>query len=797
MQHAGGARRLRLGTKFILLTSALILITAFIIGLFVLHDEREDNYQLLLDHGRSLAIMIAQNSEYGIFTEDKKALRQIIESIKADPAVAYVFVLNADERILLYKSADSFPIHIPPQDHPHGKQPPGQVRHKDFLNKEDGKQYVDIMAPVVSEERNGDAAAFPEKNPAQGRIIGYIHLGISQESLSIRTAQFLYSIMGLTSLLVILGVMATVFITRRIIAPIQDLDRATQEIADGKLDRRIEIYTGDEVADLARAFNHMLDRLRGSHDEVERNTAELTKALERMKQEIDERERTERALKESERKYRTLFEESRDGIFICTPGGKFLDVNRAGVELFGYPSVEALCAADPRDLYSDPEESGSIRRMLEERGFIKDHEVKMKRNDGDELIVLLTAEVVRKETGTISAYRGVYHDITEKRRLEDQLLQSQKMEAIGQLAGGIAHDFNNILTAIIGYGNLLLMDLPEESLLKDHVEHILSSSERASNLTRSLLAFSRKQVISTKPVELNSVVRTVEKLISRLIGEDIELKANLFPRDVMIMADSGQIEQVLINLCTNARDAMPSGGVLTLATSTTMITEAAVSGPVTSRPGPHAVITVSDTGIGMDGKTREKIFEPFFTTKETGKGTGLGLSIVYGIIKQHNGVIDVSSKPNGGAVFRLFLPLLDENRKPAAATAVPALRGGTETILVAEDEQEVRELVCMILGGSGYRVIAATDGDDALSQLKLHAPAVDLLLLDVIMPKKNGKEVYDAAMGLHPGVKALFMSGYTADIINRKGILDEAIDFIEKPILPHELLDKVRDVLDA
>jgi PAS domain S-box-containing protein len=588
-----------------------------------------------------------------------------------------------------------------------------------------------------------------------------------------------------------------VLISRRIVAPIHELHEATKEITEGKLDRQIVIQANDEVSDLARAFNAMLIQLKLSQEKVARNTEELTVALGRMRQEIAEREKTAQALKNSERKYRTIFEESKDVIFISNAHGKFLDINRAGAELFACPSTVALRALDPpRDLYDDPEGHAVLLRMMERQGFVKDHEVKMKRSDGEKLTVLITAAAVHDDSSQETIYRGVMHDVTEKRTLEQQLVQSQKMEAIGQLAGGIAHDFNNILTAIMGYANLLMLDIPESSPLMDHADHILSSAERAANLTRSLLAFSRKQVISPKPVNLNEIVTSLDGLLRRLIGEDIELRATIDGQDVIIMADSGQIEQVLINLCTNARDAMPGGGKLNIAISTLILKEQTPE-HVIDKPGAYALVSVSDTGSGIDERIKEKIFEPFFTTKETGKGTGLGLSIVYGIIKQHNGYITVHSEPGTGTTFKLYLPMVGTAGSPAVRQPAARPKGGSETILVAEDDGEVRKLIRLVLTGNGYRVIEAVDGQDALAILSGQQAAIDLLLLDVIMPKKNGKEVYDTIRVVDADVKAIFMSGYTADIIDKKGILNENLNFLPKPIEPLELLGLIRTVLDG
>ncbi|OGW36607.1 MAG: hypothetical protein A2010_03285 [Nitrospirae bacterium GWD2_57_9] len=796
MNSVAGKRRLNLGTKFILLTSSLVLITALVIGIYVIKDEQQHSYDLLLDHGRSLAIMIAQNSEQGIETEDMQSLRRIIEVVSSDALIAYIFILNADERVLIYKTADDFPMRVPAMPRVPGES--RQILYKPFYNEQNGKHYVNIMTPVTAQKKKTIGVQAGSGSPAPASEIGYIHIGVSQEGVKSRIRQFVYSILFVTSLIISAGIVITVLITRRIIAPINDLNRATREIADGNLDGQIDIATNDEVSDLALAFNHMLVQLQVSQKKVERHTQELTVAVERMKQEIAERERTEKALKDSERKFRTIFEESKDVIFICSRDGRFLDINRAGAELFGCPSMDALRACDPpRDLFDDPADHDVLQRILDRQGFVKDHEVAMKRRDGEKLIVLVTAARIREGQGADGSYRGVFHDVTEKRRLEHQLVQSQKMEAIGQLAGGIAHDFNNILTAIMGYANLLLMDLPESSPLTDHAEHILSSSERAANLTRSLLAFSRKQVISPKPVNVNSILEGIEELLVRLIGEDIELRTIPYREEVIILADSGQIEQLLINLCTNARDAMPGGGVLTVAISTAIVHEKSPDHAAVDKPGAYALITVSDTGTGIDEKIREKIFEPFFTTKETGKGTGLGLSIVYGILKQHNGYINVESNPATGSTFRLYLPLIGSSEAPMDAKQVLQTAGGTETILIAEDDGEVRKLIRMVLTGAGYQVIEAVDGQDALALLSRQDRHIDLLMLDVIMPKKNGKEVYDTVRSAYGEVKAIFMSGYTSDILDKKGIIDENLNFISKPIAPLELLHLIRTVLDS
>jgi len=391
----------------------------------------------------------------------------------------------------------------------------------------------------------------------------------------------------------------------------------------------------------------------------------------------------------------------------------------------------------------------------------------------------------------------VVRDITERKKLEAQLQQSQKMEAVGTLTGGIAHDFNNILTAIIGYGNILKMKLEQESPLLPYTDQILASAERAANLTQSLLAFSRKQVINPKPVNLSETTASIEKILLRIIGEDIELKTILSGmRDLRVMADAGQIEQVLMNLAVNARDAMSEGGTLTIETGLEELDMDFLKIHEYGKPGMYAMLTVTDTGHGMDEMTRQRIFEPFFTTKEVGKGTGLGLSMVYGIIKQHSGYINCYSEPGTGTTFRIYLPVIESETEKAKKEEHITLSGGTETILLAEDEEEVRKLMKLVLEETGYKVIEAVDGKEAIEKFRENKDRITLLLLDVIMPKINGKGVYEEAKKIKPDIKALFSSGYPADFIHKKGILEEGLNFISKPASPHELLKRIREVLD-
>ena len=508
------------------------------------------------------------------------------------------------------------------------------------------------------------------------------------------------------------------------------------------------------------------------------------------------------ALRESEEKYRSLVENVSIGVYRNTTGphGHFLQANRAMVKIFGYDSIDEFMKVQVSDLYQDPEERKLFVEEISRNGFVKDRELPLRKKDGTPIWVSVTANVERDDEGNIRWIDGVLEDITLKRRLEEQLRQSQKMEAIGTLAGGIAHDFNNILTAMIGYAGLLKTEVGHDDLLREYVDEMMVSCERASLLTQSLLAFSRKQVMSPRTVDLNKVIKKVEALLIRVIGEDVELKTILAHRNLTVMADVGQIEQVLMNLAANARYAMPDGGILSIGTEALELDEEFTKAHGYGVPGPYALVSVTDTGHGMDEKTKERIFEPFFTTREVGKGTGLGLAMVYGIIKQHEGYITVYSEPRKGTTFKIYLPLTrveseaTESLIPATAASGPPT--GSETILLAEDDSEVRKITRNILESSGYRVIEAVDGEDAVNKFLLDKDDIQLLVFDVIMPKKSGKEAYEEVRKISPDVRALFTSGYTADTIHRKGVLEEGINFIPKPVAPDVLLKKMREILD-
>ncbi len=407
------------------------------------------------------------------------------------------------------------------------------------------------------------------------------------------------------------------------------------------------------------------------------------------------------------------------------------------------------------------------------------------------------AAPVFDEVGTVVGVVGITRDITNQRKLETQLQHLQKMDAIGQLAGGIAHDFNNILTAIIGYGHLLQLKTASDSPTKKYVDSIMFASQRAANLTENLLAFSRKQAFNPQPAELNDIISKIDSILSRLIREDIDLRREIHPSDLSVMVDVGQLEQVLINLVTNARDAMPNGGTILIRTLPVHLENEFIEAFGFGTPGDYAAFSISDSGIGLDESTRERIFEPFFTTKDKGKGTGLGLSIVYGIIKQHNGYITVDSEPGQGTTFTVYLPLARTASMLTDQQEDNMSYPGSEVVLLAEDEEELRYLFRSVLEENGYTVLEAANGEEAIKTFHTFSKAIDLLILDVIMPKRNAHEVYDAVKKENPGMKFLFVSGHGQETIKDSGIQGENVTILTKPSSLPKFLKAVRDVLDA
>ena len=499
----------------------------------------------------------------------------------------------------------------------------------------------------------------------------------------------------------------------------------------------------------------------------------------------------------AEARYRRLFEHDLAGVGIVSLDGRFLDCNPAFARILGYDSPEDLQAHDAAVIYLHAEDRPAVLARLRESGRLVSFENRLRRKDGREVWVLANMALAPGESGE-QVIESTIVDITERKQLEQQLWQSQKMDALGSLAGGVAHDFNNVLTAILGYADLVLLDLAPDSPHRKDLEEISRSAQRAGDLTRQLLTFSRRQPIEPRTLNLNEVVADTDKMLRRLIGQEVELVTVLAPNLGTVRADPGQIHQVLLNLAVNARDAMPDGGILTIETHEMEVDGQYAQEHVDAQPGAYVLLAVSDTGTGMDAATRERVFEPFFTTKEKGKGTGLGLATVYGIVRQHGGHIALYSEVGRGTTFKIYLPRAAEAAAEPERRKRPAeTRGGTEMILLVEDEAPVRDFVHSALKRAGYRILAAADGDEALRLEATCPDQIDLLLSDGMMSGIRVPEMVAAFRKRRPNTRVLLMSGYAQEAFIRQGLMVAGGAFLQKPFTAAGLVSKVREVLDA
>ncbi len=503
------------------------------------------------------------------------------------------------------------------------------------------------------------------------------------------------------------------------------------------------------------------------------------------------------ALAESERRYRTMFEESQDVIYMADIKGNFIDINQAGVELFGYVSRQELLRINfLRDLYENSHDGEKFLAAIMISGLVKDYEVNLKTKSGKAVVVLITARAEYDEGDRVIGYRGIMRDITERKQLELRYLQAQKMESIGLLAGGIAHDFNNILGGILGYASWLKTNIKEDDEFFKPVDTIEKSAQRAAELTGQLLAFARGGKYNLKAANLNSVISESLKIISGTFDKSIVIETVLDQSLPTVEIDVGQIQQVLINLCVNARDAMPAGGLMTIQSSMAVLDDRDVHKQLDARPGWFAVLAVSDSGVGMNDSVKQRVFEPFFTTKEKGKGTGLGLSMVYGVVKNHGGFVNIYSEVGSGSTFKVYLPL---SGKPEVLDqdSDKQISGGHESILVIDDEEVIREVTGELLGSFGYRVQLAANGEEGVRIYKNQQPRSDLVILDMVMPRLGGRETLLELKKINPAVKVLFSTGYSQNEKVNEIISLGVTGFIQKPYQVNSLLAKVREVLDG
>lgn len=572
-------------------------------------------------------------------------------------------------------------------------------------------------------------------------------------------------------------------------AVIETLER----VVKNRPGRRAPATPVDELDVLKEYSAGLVRKLEQRNIELEGARDRLAATVERLNEAIRQQKDVEEALRDSEERYRLLFEKNPEPMWVFDEKTlAFLAVNQAACRHYGY-SHEEFLGMTIRDIRPAEDVPALLAQIA---GESRDHEDagvwRHRRKDGSILEVEIVSD--RLAFGGRVAQLVLAIDKTEKKQLELQLRQAQKMDAIGQLAGGIAHDFNNVLTAILGYGSLLAARLASDAPARAEVEEILRASERAAALTRQLLAFSRRQVLEPVVLSVNELITNLEKMLGRLIGENISLVTRLDPSLGNVLADSGQLEQVIVNLVVNARDAMPEGGRLTIETANAELDNA--QRHASAQPSRYVVVAVSDTGVGMDAETQARIFEPFFTTKAKGKGTGLGLSTVYGIVKQSGGSIWVTSEPGAGTTFKVYLPRVTEIAAEGAPRPAAVPRPlETRTVLVVEDETAIRSLTRRILERDGFHVLDAPNGREAEKVVSGNPEKIDVLLTDLVMPDMGGTELATRLLAKRPDLRVVLMSGYTDDAVVRNGLAESGRAFLQKPFTPASLLQKIRDVL--
>lgn len=554
----------------------------------------------------------------------------------------------------------------------------------------------------------------------------------------------------------------------------------------------VPIVAGDEVLAVLVFF---MSEVRGEDSRL----VDIIKTVAAQLGPIFQHRRAEDLRYELQQRYEALVNSLNVGIYRYSMDGTFIEVNHAMVTIYEAESMEELCNHNVSDLaYAKKQYQGLIDKITI-NGFIRNEAVECVTLKGRRIWVSVSA-VLKKDEKDLHYIEGLIEDITEQKSLGDQLIQAQKMESIGRLAGGISHDFNNILTAVIGYGTIMIMKRGDDELIKKYTDNILTLCDKAANLTKGLLTFSRSNQMNIDIYNLNEIVRSSEKLLSMVLSEDIQVITNLYANELMVQVDFAQVEQVLMNLATNSRDAMPEGGTIIITTTLLNIDNKFISSHglgSPGKPGNYALLSFTDTGIGIDETVKNKIFDPFFTTKEVGKGTGLGLSMVFGIIKQHNGFIEVNSEHGTGTTFNIYIPVTEMLNKNKIPLSYPINKENKLTILIAEDDEAVRSVTAATLREFGYNVIEAVDGEDAILKFMEHAESVGLLFFDIVMPQKNGLEAYEEIIKTKPGVKAVFTSGYTLDTEKVNKIQEYGAVFIPKPISPALLYKKVSEALSS
>ncbi|MBF8260135.1 MAG: PAS sensor protein [Actinobacteria bacterium] len=735
--------RIGIKQKVVLLTIVIIVFAlgaSIIVGMFAFTREFSDALRSkALTTGKVLKYQMEKLMSFGLLPEEIVGFEEQCAEVVANYGdISYAMVADTRGRILFHNQETRNGTVLADPEILVALADPVELTR---LNTEGKDRFFEVVVPVFT---------------PRGEHLASIVIGAPEQVVLIKTRRILMQAAAVAFFCTGISIVLLLYaLSAWVSKPIDSFLAVIGDIArsDKKFTKKVTVGSTDEIGLLGSAFNEMIDAL-------------------------EETTVSKNLLLESEEKYRSLVEHSQVGVFILQDR-IIRFANKRLCEIFAYECNEVIERLDPRSLIhpeeQDEVESDLLRCFAGEIASIE-RDAKCVRKSGE----IFPASIL----GALSQYHGrpaivgTILDKGKEKMLEEQLLQSQKLEAVGKLAGGIAHDFNNLLTAILGYTELLLVRLPESSPLRGDVGEIRNAGTRAAGLTRQLLAFSRKQVFQPKVINMNDVVASMDVMLNRLLGEDIERKSVFSDGLWNVRADPGQMEQVILNLAVNARDAMTGGGKITVETANVVLDDSYAKAHTAVIPGPYVMTALSDTGVGMDEKTQARIFEPFFTTKGVGKGTGLGLSTVYGIVKQSHGVVWVYSEPGKGTTFKVYLPAVMESAEtiPPPEDIDAAAYNGSETILLTEDEDIVRDLVVEVLRVGGYKVLHAFDGEEALRIAEGYKGTIHLLVTDVVMPKMSGRELVGRIMPARPQMKVLYMSGYTENAIVHHGVLDEGTE---------------------
>ena len=767
-------RFVSLQTKFLVGTLLVVASVMSALVLIVEQRQREAIIREVQRRGDALARDLAAVSTGPLVLYNYTQLEQNVVRVAAETDVAYAMILDRDGRLAA---------------HDHRPDMMGTVVGSGALDR-----VLSSDATVVQEIDGPDGEAlydFTVPIQVDAQPWGTARVGLSRRRMDLEIATTRRQLV-LLAILVLGGAgLASALVARRIARPVRQLAAGAAGISRGELVQRVEPTTWDEIGQLATAFNEMARQLHEQRSALLEGRTALEAAHAELRRRFGE-------LSDLKSYTDHILDSLANGIVTLDLDGRVVTLNGAAETLLGCPPAAAVRGRPVTEVLSHAPELVALLHAAIQWRIGRTATVTLPGRQGSVVPVEATTATLKGGEEQDLGVMLIVRDLTAVRALEAQLRQAQKMEAVGRLAGGVAHDFNNLLTVITGRSQLLLLKLPPESPLRRDVELVEETAHRASALTRQLLAFSRKQMVQPRVIDLNEVVRGMETMLSRLIGEDVVLATRLDAAAGCVRADPAQLEQMIVNLAVNARDAMPLGGRLALETSYVRVDEESARRHVGLRPGPHVRLVVRDTGIGMDGLIKAHLFEPFFTTKGPGKGTGLGLATVYGIVTQSGGAIRVDSEPGQGAVFTIDLPRVDAPADLRGDPGIPeAAPHGSETVLLVEDEPEVRGLARDILHQQGYTVLEAADGDDALRIGREHGGPIHLLVTDVVMPQMGGRELADHLKAGRRETKVLYVSGYTDDAILHKGVSETGTAFLPKPFTAAELAHKVREVLDA